>query len=201
MSREAKHQSDELWAFIEWWLPESPARVLDVGCGRGDSTRRLRRLGYDAIGVDPDAPAERGFVQTTLESFRDPHSYDGALAIRSLHHLADVDAGAESLARALRNDARLILFEFAVESVDEAARAWLGSRGLPDPIEKNHIHEVVPLGVLRQVLEDRFRVLAEEPTSYLACEAGRPEHEEAERRAIAAGELRPAGMRVAYARR
>lgn len=38
--------------WIESNLPQPPARVLDFGCGTGRFTSRLRRKGFDAIGVD-----------------------------------------------------------------------------------------------------------------------------------------------------
>jgi SAM-dependent methyltransferase len=184
---------------VERWLPEPPVRVLDVGCGSGESTHRLRELGHEATGVDPGAPEEPGFSRSTLESFRDPDPFDAAIAIRSLHHLSDLHAGVEALARSLAEGAPLILFEFVVESVDDTAREWLRARSLSEPIEKGHVHEVIALGALRRGLERRFRLLAEEPVPYLAREAGRPEYERAELRAITAGELRPAGIRLAYA--
>lgn len=36
-------------------LPAPPARVLDVGVGIGTTLARLTRLGYDAVGITPDA--------------------------------------------------------------------------------------------------------------------------------------------------
>jgi len=36
-------------------LEKSAMRVLDFGCGRGMATIALRRLGYDAVGVDINA--------------------------------------------------------------------------------------------------------------------------------------------------
>jgi len=38
-------------AFLD---PVSGARLLDVGCGAGELVGRLRRLGWDARGIDPD---------------------------------------------------------------------------------------------------------------------------------------------------
>ncbi|HEY6843321.1 MAG TPA: class I SAM-dependent methyltransferase [Thermoanaerobaculia bacterium] len=36
-------------------LPPPPARVLDVGSGLGANLDRLKKLGYDALGITPDA--------------------------------------------------------------------------------------------------------------------------------------------------
>src|SRR5437763_6012642 len=50
--------------FVLHHLPPAPARVLEVGCGdRGGVVPALVDAGYDAIGVDPRAPAGPRFRQ------------------------------------------------------------------------------------------------------------------------------------------
>jgi len=192
------HQTEDLWEFVGRWLPRPPARLLDVGCGDGISTRRLRTIGFDAIGLDPEAPSEPGFRRSKLEQFEAASRFDAAVAIRSLHHLDDVDTALDRLAGALRRRSRLVVFEFAVDAVDDAARDWLAGQGLPPPIEERWVHEVIPLTTLRKALAKRFRELIFEPAAYHAREAGRPDLEPLEEAAIAAGRLRPAGARIAY---
>jgi SAM-dependent methyltransferase len=197
----ASHLTSELWDFVDRWLPSPPARVLDVGCGEGDSTRRLREVGFDAIGLDPIASAGTGFVVETLEAFAPAHPFDAAVAIRSLHHVADLGRAVESLHRALVPGARLVLFEFDVDALDRSAEAWLDDVGLPDPLAETERHEVIPLAEILAALEPRFHALAREPAPYLAREAGRGELASAEAAAIARGALRPCGARLAYERR
>jgi SAM-dependent methyltransferase len=60
------HLTRDLVAFIDRWLPAAPARVLEVGCGEGELTRRLVDDGYDALGLDPEAPAEPGYERDEL---------------------------------------------------------------------------------------------------------------------------------------
>ena len=46
------------WPFVRVSLPEPPGRVIEIGCGDlGGFVPDLRRAGYDAVGVDPEAPA------------------------------------------------------------------------------------------------------------------------------------------------
>lgn len=46
------------WRFVVDALPAAPARVVEIGCGsEGGFVPRLRADGYDAVGVDPEAPA------------------------------------------------------------------------------------------------------------------------------------------------
>jgi SAM-dependent methyltransferase len=197
----ASHLTPELWDFVDRWLPPAPARVLDVGCGDGTSTRRLREVGFEATGLDPVAPAGTGFVVETLEEFVPAHPFDAAIAIRSLHHVEDLDRAIESLHRALVPGACLALFEFDVDGLDRSAEGWLDQAGLPGPLTETERHEVIPLAEIVAALDRRFRVLAREPAPYLAREAGRGELASAEAAAIARGELRPCGARLAYERR
>ena len=45
------------WPFVREHLPVLPARVVELGCGPlGGFVPRMRPLGYDAVGVDPEAP-------------------------------------------------------------------------------------------------------------------------------------------------
>jgi SAM-dependent methyltransferase len=190
------HLSDELFAWIERWLPPPPARLLDVGCGDGASTRRLQAAGFVAVGVDPDAPAEEGFLRLPLEALPRELRFDAALAIRSLHHVHALEEALDRLHAALRPRGRLVVLEFAIESLDEAAHSWLHRRGLAYEVED--ANEVTSLAEVRAAIERRFRLLHHEPASYLASELGYPEFVNAEEEAIRRGELRSVGARLAY---
>lgn len=103
------------------------ARVLDVGCGRGDITlaaaRRVGRSGL-ALGVDASLTvledARRraataglghvGFVHGDPQTQRfAPLRFDVILSAVGLDVFADADAGVANLARALRGGGRLAL--------------------------------------------------------------------------------------------
>jgi hypothetical protein len=46
-----------LWPFVREWLPDAPARVVEIGCGSlGGFVPRLEQAGYEATGIDPKAP-------------------------------------------------------------------------------------------------------------------------------------------------
>src|SRR5919197_4338609 len=102
-----------LHAFVHAHLPSPPARVLEVGCGRGDLARALARAGHRVVAIDPHAPPGELFRTTTLEDFADPDPFDAVVASRSLHHVADLPAALDKIARLLRLHGRLILNEHA----------------------------------------------------------------------------------------
>jgi SAM-dependent methyltransferase len=190
-----------LWEFIEGGLPATPARVLDVGCGDGRSTRWLQELGFEPVGLDPRAPAGDPFVRSTLERYRAGAPHDAALAVRSLHHLDDLGEAMEALELVLHPGARLIVFEFDVAAVDGRAEEWVARRGLERPVGEAEIAHLIPVSELREGLRHGFRELRAEPCGYLAREGGRPDLEGEENDAIAAGEIDPAGWRLILERR
>jgi SAM-dependent methyltransferase len=191
-------ESAELWAYLERWLPTPPARVVDIGCGSGKSTWRLADSGYATLGIDPDAPEAPGFRRIGLERL-DPHcAFDAAVAIRSLHHVHDLHAGVDALAAAPQPGSRLVVFEFAIEAVDERAERWCAEHGLARPTTVASAPEVTPLAEVRAALERRFRELDAERVPYLAKEAGRADLEAVELEQISRGRLAPAGARLAY---
>jgi hypothetical protein len=67
-----------LHAFVHEHLPA--ARVLEVGCGRGDLARAMARAGDRVAAIDPDAPDGDLFRTTTLEDFTEPEPFDAVVA-------------------------------------------------------------------------------------------------------------------------
>jgi SAM-dependent methyltransferase len=196
--RHAHLESAELWAYLERWLPRSPASVVDIGCGAGETTWRLADSGYAALGIDPEAPKAPGFRRIGLEQLEPHNAFDAAVAIRSLHHVHDLRAGVDALAAALRPGARMVVFEFAIEAVDERAERWCAEHGLRRPTTAASAPEVTPLAAVRAALERRFRELDAERVPYLAKEAGRADLEAVELEEISSGRLAAAGARLAY---
>jgi len=47
--------SADLRAFVRANLPESPARVLEIGAGDGELAQTLRDAGYDVLAIDLDS--------------------------------------------------------------------------------------------------------------------------------------------------
>ena len=112
--------------FVLQELPPAPARVLEVGCGEhGGVVPVLVEAGYDAIGVDPEAPEGEGerFVQA---DFREVDgTFDAVVAGRVIHHLFPLDEAVDRLAALAP---LLIVDEFAWDLIDSELEAWYDAR-------------------------------------------------------------------------
>ena len=88
-----------VWPFVRERLPPAPARVLEVGCGPlGGFVPALLEGGYDAVGVDPEAPDGLNYQQVEVERFDPRWPLECVLASTSLHHVADLDEVLDRLA-------------------------------------------------------------------------------------------------------
>jgi SAM-dependent methyltransferase len=131
-------------AYLAQLLPPPPARVLEVGCGRGALVAALSELGYQVTGVDRDADmaaaaGERGVRVIQADVHDVSGVYDIVLFTRSLHHAESLDSILAHAATLLAPGGQIILEEFAWERVNRAAadflhdnRALLVAAGLLD---------------------------------------------------------------------
>jgi SAM-dependent methyltransferase len=111
-------------AFVEQHLPPRPARVLEIGCGCGDLARALADEGFAVTAIDPHAPDGDVFQAVSLEDFANPEPFDAVIAIRSLHHIHDLEGAVEKMAQLLRPGGRIVIHEHAWERLDHDTARW-----------------------------------------------------------------------------
>jgi SAM-dependent methyltransferase len=120
----------ETIAFLQDVLPEPPARVLDVGCGRGDITRALAGKGFAVLGIDSDreaagAAAGEGLpvIEGDFLAF-EGDAFDVVLFGRSLHHISPLADALEHARRLVADGGVVVAEEFSVESMDAHTATW-----------------------------------------------------------------------------
>jgi SAM-dependent methyltransferase len=188
---------DEIWLSATWpfvceQLPPPPAAIAEIGCGpSGGHVPALRRAGYLATGLDPEAPAGPEYQPVRFEDYRPPHPVAAVVASVSLHHSDDVGAVLDHVAQILEPGGRVIVVEWASEDFDEATARWCFGHQLADPAEpgawlaelRAHWYEsglpwpdfhagwiaqhgLHPAGVIRRELTSRFIIAGESRGPY-----------------------------------
>lgn len=113
------------------WLPLLRAgRVLDVGCGSGAFLARMRALGWDVAGVEPDpaaaAAAKRVHgvdVEGTVDGFAG-RQFDAITMHHVIEHLPDPQADVTALAARLAPGGRLVI---VTPNIRSAGRRLFGA--------------------------------------------------------------------------
>jgi SAM-dependent methyltransferase len=118
-----------MWPRVRSRLPQPPADVIDLGCGKnGGFVPMLRADGYDAIGIDPEAPRDVHYVRGAFEAFDVPRPVDAIVASTSLHHVRDPGEVIERITSALTSPGTIVVIEWAWEDFDEKTAEWCFDR-------------------------------------------------------------------------
>jgi SAM-dependent methyltransferase len=168
------------------------ARVLDVGCGDGALVEGLAAAGFDAVGVDPNAPASARLVRERVEDATGIGRFDAVCAVTSLHH-AELERVLPAITGLLRPGGLVVVSEFSWEAYDERAAAWVGEY---NPARDGSVaawrdeHDELHRGEhVLAALDETFRRRSLTARPYLAAMLGRPELEREEVAAIARDRL------------
>lgn len=114
-----------VWPFVRNYLPAPPARVVDLGCGPlGGFIPMLRASGYEAIGVDPDAPHGADYHRIEFEHAELPRRVDAVVASTSLHHVTDADAVIDQISDTLAPGGTVVIVEWDWKTFDEPTAHW-----------------------------------------------------------------------------
>jgi SAM-dependent methyltransferase len=127
--------ADDVWLAGVWTrmiranLPDPPARVLEVGRGSlGGFVPRLAAAGYEAIGVDLEAPDGPQYRRAPFEVTVVAAPFDAVVACTSLHHVAHLGQVVDKVAAVLSDHGVAVVVEWDWERFDEATARWCFER-------------------------------------------------------------------------
>jgi SAM-dependent methyltransferase len=122
-----------IWPVVLGNLPPAPARVIEIGCGPlGGFVPSLRANGYDATGVDPEAPEAEEYRRVEFESADPFHEVDAIVASTSLHHVAQPREVIDRIASSLVPGGTVVVVEWDWERFDETTARWCFDRLGPE---------------------------------------------------------------------
>ena len=118
------------WPVVRAALPAPPARVVELGCGRvGGHVPAMRAAGYDALGVDPEAPAGDEYRRIEFERLDERvEPLAAVVASTSLHHVADPAEVLDAIAHLLAPGGRVIVVAWDWVAFDEPTAEWCFER-------------------------------------------------------------------------
>jgi SAM-dependent methyltransferase len=199
----------DLLAFVRSSLPQPPARVLEIGAGRGELASALGAAGYRVTAIDPAAEPGGHVERRSLLEVRG--AFDAAVAVVALHHVDPLEQSCAHLATLIKPGGLVVIDEIDIERYDErAASWWLGQRLAlgcrheeQDPVRlleglRDHIHA---LSNINAALQPYFELGEPVRGAYLHRWGLQAGLREAEVDLIADGLLRAVGSRQIARRR
>jgi len=207
------------WGLVRPHLPPPPGPIVELGCGpAGGLVPALLAAGYDAVGVDPEAPEGSSYAREAFEAV--PRAgFAAVVASMSLHHVDDVDVVLDHVVDAMVAGGVVVVLEWDWTKFEQAAAQWCFAR-LADraPTEtvgwlRRHRDLAASSGrawddyvrewaeghglhsgpVMRSALDRRFECVTQHPIPYFFSELVVEAPDEAE--AMAAGGLPASAFR------
>jgi trans-aconitate methyltransferase len=147
--------------------PQPGERILDLGCGDGFLTERLRQSGAALVGVDSSphmvaAAKERGIDARCMsgESLPFDQEFDAVFSNAALHWMEDHDAVLNGVFRSLKPGGRFVAEcggQGNIAAIRVALLAVLSARGIPpERIENNRFFSPADYRVMLE--KQGFRV-------------------------------------------
>jgi 2-polyprenyl-3-methyl-5-hydroxy-6-metoxy-1,4-benzoquinol methylase len=109
--------------------------LIDIGCGRGDYLKRMKELGWNVLGIEPDIASaalarERGIpiINGTLAEAHLPEGVADQITLQHvIEHLPDPAAAIHECFRLLRKGGRLVIYTPNNESLGSKVfgTSWL----------------------------------------------------------------------------
>ncbi len=136
--------ADEVeWKCIKSLLPSEKGKVLDLGCGTGIYTERLKKMGFEVISLDysgkmlkaAEKKIKGNFIRGDATSlpFRDS-SFDGIIAITSFEFFSDPEKAISEMKRVVKDDG------FIIVGVLSSPNPWSLSRRAKEPYKHAHFY-------------------------------------------------------------
>jgi len=164
---------DPVGGSVMWLKALTGGKLLDVGCGNGKFLTKMRKLGWDVTGVEPDGQAVKlarehfglniheGVIEGT--GFTD-NSFDAITMSHVLEHVWDPISTLRECYRLLKPSGKLVIVTPNINSLGHRlfGKAW---RGLEAP---RHLYIFSPKALKICIEQANFHILKLRTTAYLA---------------------------------
>ena len=146
--------------------PQADNRILEIGCGRGYTLKRVQKFAPQAIGIDVNGEAiRRGVVSGLYEmdaqelEFPD-ESFDKVYSFHTIEHLPDVRKALNEIERVLAPQGKALLV-YPAEPIRGLLAGFAATALLKNPLRGRdiHLHKLSPKIIEALIIDSRLRHL------------------------------------------
>lgn len=98
-------------------LPVRGRKILDVGCGTGNFTRKLKALGYDVIGLEPNTEMRSKAIEKGLECVEgiaeeipfEDETFDAVVSVAAVEFFDDLSGAISEMIRVVKRGGKVVI--------------------------------------------------------------------------------------------
>jgi len=128
VSKFVENSDFELKEVLKFLSRVSDKKVLDVGCGKGKISRKLKDLGFDVIGIEPSIELIKiarknnpdiKFIQASATNLPfEKETFDFLICIEVLEHIPDTKKAIKEMIRVLKLNGKVLIIDKNILSLN-----------------------------------------------------------------------------------
>ena len=146
------------WRVKRYLNPQSQEKILEIGCGRGYTVKKVQRVAPQTFGIDLNAEAIQNGVTKNLqamnaESLEFPdNTFDKIYSFHTIEHIPDIGKALGEMARVLKPGGRVMLV-YPAEPIRGMFSMFAAAVLLRNPFRSReiHLHKLSP-AVIQQLI-------------------------------------------------
>ncbi len=136
--------------------PQSQDKILEIGCGRGYTTKRVQEIAPQTLGIDLNEKAIQNGVARNLQAMNaetlefPDNTFDKIYSFHTIEHIPNIAQALGEMERVLKPGGKIMLV-YPAEPIRGMFAMFAAAILLKNPFRAReiHLHKLSPVGIQR----------------------------------------------------